>query len=132
MAAKQTVAKYAPMAAAPVLKALLEQFAKLKLLPLRHWEWDASSASVMSYLAATAGAAIGCIWNPRSRRDRTVLIAVGLVVMLASFIAYRWVMSTPPTPQSAWMFDALGYTTFFMTPLAFGFVIARTTRMFGK
>ena len=119
-----------PVAATPALQAILNLVGLLKLAPLAHWGWDENIVLPITYVVATGAAAIACLWSAKTNFDKARLLIVGIVFLLGSLYGYMWVVTTPPTLTNLWWYDVIGYTTFFLTYLSFGFVVARMTKFF--
>jgi len=118
-----------PVAATPVLQAILNFAGLLKLVPLGHWGWNEDILLPITYVVATGSAAVACLWPAQSNRTKAILIGVGLLVLLASLGVYTWVSTSPPK-DILWLYDAAGYVSFFLTYISFGFVVARVTKFF--
>lgn len=121
-----------PVAATPALQAILHWIGMLDLLPLAHWGWKQGLVLAITYLVSTASAALAWLWPGKKKRSQIVLIVVGLVVLLASFGAYTWISTTPPTADRLWLYDVGGYVSFFLTYISYGFLVGRGTKVFTK
>jgi hypothetical protein len=121
-----------PVAATPVLQAILNFVGLLKLVPLAHWGWNGDIVLPITYVVATGSAAIASLWPVRTNRVKAMLIAVGIIILLVSLYVYTWASTTPPTESNLRWYDVAGYATFFLTYASFGFVVTRVVRVFTK
>jgi hypothetical protein len=120
-----------PVAATPILQAILNFAGLLKLEPLSHWGWSEDILLPITYVVTTGSAAIACLWSAQRNRSKAILIGIGLVVLLSSLGTYTWVSTTPPA-DPLWLYDVAGYVSFFLTYSAFGFVVAHVVRFFAQ
>jgi hypothetical protein len=119
-----------PVAATPALQFILNFAGLLKLLPLTHWEWNESILLPITYIVTTGTAAIACLWVVRTKRVKALLIAVGIMILLGSLYLYTWASTTPPTRGNLLFYDLVGYVSFFLTYISFGFVVAHVVNVF--
>jgi uncharacterized membrane protein len=119
------VRKLIPVVAAPTIQAMLNRVGALKLTPLAHWGWNDSIALSSTYLVTMGCAAFACLLRARNNRTKAILVALGVLVFVASLSAYTWASTHPPTRSNLWIYEIVGYSSFFLTYASFGFAIAR-------
>lgn len=119
------VKKLIPVAAMPVVQGMLNRVGVLKLTPLSHWGWNDSIALSSTYLVTMGCAAVACLFKPRNIRTKVILICVGLLFFVGGLAAYTWTSTQPPTRGRLWVYELVGYGSFFLTYASFGFLVAR-------
>jgi hypothetical protein len=124
--------KLIPVAATPVFQAIFNFVGLLKLTPFAHWGWNEDISLPITYIVSTGSAAVACLWPAKKNRTKAILIAVGIVILLAALGVYTWVSTSPPKRDFLWFYDAVAYGSFFLTYIAFGFVVARVTKYFAQ
>jgi hypothetical protein len=121
-----------PVGATPVLQAILNYAGQLKLSPLGHWEWNEDIVQPITYIVSTGSAAVAGLLSIQTNRTKALLVALGLLVLIASLCVYTWLSTSPPGGGMLLLYDIMGYIFFFLTYIAFGFVVALVTKFFAQ
>jgi hypothetical protein len=119
-----------PVAATPILQAILNFAGLLRLEPLAHWGWNADFIFPITYVVTTGSATVACLWAAKTNRAKAILIGIGMLVLLISLRIYTSVLTLPP--ENIFLYDLSGYTSFFLTYFSFGFVVARIVKFFSQ
>lgn len=120
------------VAATPLLQAILNIVGQLKLTPLAHWEWNESIALPITYIVSTGSAAVACLFTARKNRTKGILIACGMLTLLLSLYGYTWASTVPPKQGQLLFYDIVAYVSFFLTYMAFGFVVAHVVQFYAQ
>lgn len=120
------------VAATPALQAILNTLGELKLEPLAHWGVSSHDLLPATYIVSAGSAAIACLWNARTKRKQALLIAVGLLLFVISWVGYRWISNSPPDIRFLLLYDCLGCFSFVLTYISFGFLVARVVKFFAQ
>ena len=121
-----------PVAATPASQAILNFVGTLKLIPLAHWSWNEDIVSPITYIVANGSAAVASLLPARKNLTKAIFIAIGLAFLLAAFGIYTYVSTSPPRRSWLWLYEIAGYCSFFITYIAFGFVVARVVKFLVK
>jgi hypothetical protein len=106
------------------LKAILQACSTLDLVPLRIWGWQDGSSQGVTYISCISSAAIAAQLPFRTNRVRWIATAIGVIILISTWIAYSSLTNYFPTPEMLWITGFPAQFLLFMTYISFGWTVA--------